>query len=123
MMLALGVAVAGGAGAVCRYLQDGAVQERWRGPFPAGTFAVNVSGALVLGLVAGALGSRPGLAWVRTVLGVGFAGGFTTFATLMFETAALLRDGAWAYGLGSAAANVLGSLLAVALGLALGRAL
>lgn len=108
---------------MCRYLLDGAVQRRWRGPFPAGTFAVNVSGALLLGLLAGVLGSRPGLAWARTVLGAGFAGGFTTFSTLMFETAALLRDGAWAYGLGSAVANVLGSVLAVAVGLALGRAL
>jgi CrcB protein len=121
---ALGVAAAGGAGALCRYLVDGAIQQRRRGPFPMGTLVVNLSGALVLGLVVGLAGSRPGgLAEARTLLGAGFDGGFTTFSTLMFETAALLRDGARRYALGNLLANLLGSLLAVAAGLAVGRAL
>lgn len=122
-MLALGVAAAGGAGALCRYLLDGAVQQRWRGPFPVGTFVVNVSGALVLGLIAGVAGSRPELAWAKGVLGVGFAGGFTTFSTLMFETAALLRERAHRYAFGNLLANVLGSVVAVGIGLAIARAL
>lgn len=122
-MLALCVAAAGGAGALCRYLLDGAVQQRWRGPFPVGTLVVNVSGAFVLGLIVSIVGSRPTFAQVGTVLGVGFAGGFTTFSTLMFETAALLRQGAYRYALGNPLANVLGSLVAVAIGLAIARAL
>lgn len=122
-MLALGVALAGGAGAACRYLLDGAVQRRWRGPFPMGTFVVNVSGALVLGLVTGVSGSRPELGSARVVLGVGFAGGFTTFSTLMFETAALLRGGARRYALGNLLANLLGSAVAVGIGLFAGRTL
>lgn len=120
-MLALGVAAAGGAGALCRYLLDGAVQQRWRGPFPVGTFVVNVSGALVLGLIAGVAGSRPELAWAKAVLGMGFAGGFTTFSTLMFETAALLRERAYRYAFGNLLANVLGSVVAVGIGLGVAR--
>ncbi len=121
-MLVLGVAAAGAAGAVCRYVVDGAVQERWGGPFPMGTLVVNLSGSFLLGLLTGLAERAPGLDGLRAVLGAGFAGGFTTFSTLMYETAALLRDGARRYAAASVAANVLGAGLAVALGLLLGRA-
>lgn len=121
-MLVLGVAAAGAAGAVCRYVVDGAVQERWGGPLPMGTLVVNLSGSFLLGLLTGLAERAPGLDGLRTVLGAGFAGGFTTFSTLMYETAALLRDGARRYAAASVAANVLGAALAVALGLLLGRA-
>lgn len=80
----------------------------------------NVSGALVLGLVTGVSGSRPERASGRAVLGVGVAGGFTSSSTLMFETAALLRGGARRYGLGNLLANLLGSAVAVGIGLGLG---
>ncbi len=120
-MLGLGVAVAGAAGAVCRYLLDGAVQERWGGPFPMGTLVVNVLGSLLLGALVGLADRAPGLGALRTVLGAGFAGGFTTFSTLMFETAVLLRDGARRYAAANLAANVVGGLLALVAGLALGR--
>ncbi len=121
-MLALGVAIAGAAGAVCRYLVDGAVQDRWSGPFPMGTLVVNLSGALLLGIVTGVAERAHGLGGLRTVLGVGFAGGFTTFSTLMFETAALLRDGARRYAAANLVANLLGAPVAVVLGLVLARA-
>ncbi len=121
-MLGLGVAVAGAAGAVCRYLLDGAVQERWGGPFPMGTLVVNVVGSLLLGTLVGLAERGPGLGGLEAVLGAGFAGGFTTFSTLMFETAVLLRDGARRYAAANLAANLLGGLAALVLGLALGRA-
>ena len=54
MTLLLAVGVAGGLGALARFLLDGAVSTTVAAEFPTGTFVVNVSGALVLGLVVGA---------------------------------------------------------------------
>jgi CrcB protein len=78
----LGVGVLGGVGALVRFLLDGFVAERARGGFPWGTFTVNVSGALLLGLLVGLAlrGSALVLAGAATL------GSFTTFSTWMLET-------------------------------------
>jgi CrcB protein len=73
----LGVGLLGGAGAVARFLLDGAVGRRLGRDFPFGTLAVNVSGALVLGVLAGAA----------------LSGDFTTFSTWMLESHRLAEDG------------------------------
>ena len=52
-----GVAVIGGVGAVCRLLLDRAVARRVARPFPFGTLAVNISGAVLLGFIETAVGS------------------------------------------------------------------
>ena len=52
-MLWLGVVLAGGVGAVLRFLVDRAVARRAARSFPFGTLAVNISGAAVLGLLGG----------------------------------------------------------------------
>jgi CrcB protein len=85
----LGVGVLGGVGALVRFLLDGFVSERARGGFPWGTFAVNVSGALLLGLLVG-LALR-GSAFV--LAGAATLGSFTTFSTWMFETDRSVEDG------------------------------
>ena len=62
--------------------------------FPWTTFAVNVAGCFLLGLVAGGAGRTGGLdPRLRLLLATGFCGGFTTFSTFMDENAALLRSG------------------------------
>jgi CrcB protein len=110
-MLTPAVALASGAGAVCRYLLDQLVQRRSQRSFPWGTLAVNVSGSLLLGLVTG-LALHHGLpAGPTVVLSAGFAGGYTTLSTWAWETLALAESGA----LLAAAANV---LLSLAVGLA-----
>jgi fluoride exporter len=117
MMLALGVVGAGAAGAICRYVVDGALQSRWRGPFPIGTLVINVSGSLVLGAIAGYVihhASAP--AGVRVVIGTGFVGAYTTFSTLAYEALQLAREGARGY----AFANLLGSMAAGIAAAALG---
>ena len=114
-MLTLAVALAAGAGAVLRYVIDHVVQRRARGRFPYGTFVVNVTGSLVLGLVTG-LALHHGLGTTATVvIGSGFAGGYTTLSTWAWETLALAEDDA----LLAAAVNVFGSFAA---GLAAGAA-
>ncbi|RAV10089.1 fluoride efflux transporter CrcB [Mycolicibacterium sp. GF69] len=78
----LGVAVLGGLGAVLRFLVDRAVSHRLTGAFPSGIFVVNISGALLLGLLAG-LQPEPTTA---LLIGVGFLGAYTTFSTWMLQT-------------------------------------
>jgi fluoride exporter len=70
---------------------DGEVRERVGSALPWGTWAINLSGSLALGLVAG-LGVRlPAFAPWTLVLGTGFLGGFTTFSTAMIETVRLAQ--------------------------------
>ena len=110
-MLILTLVLAGAIGAVSRYVVDDLVKSRFPGDFPWGTFVINVSGSLVLGLVTGmalyhGLGPIP-----KTAIGTGFCGAYTTFSTFSYETVQLVEAGE----LGPAAGNALGS---VALGLA-----
>ena len=107
--------LAGGAGALARFLLDVLVSERLGSGFPWGTLAVNVSGAFVLGVVAGSTLSGHALVVVAT----GALGSYTTFSTWMFESHRLGEDGEpWRLF-----ANIAVSL-AVGLGaVALGRAL
>lgn len=78
----LGVAVLGGVGAVLRFLVDRTVSHRLSGVFPSGIFVVNISGALVLGLLAGLeLGPTTAL-----LVGVALVGAYTTFSTWMLQT-------------------------------------
>ena len=117
MSLALWVAVAllGGAGAVARFLLDTAISRRWSGELPLGTLMINLSGAFVLGLVAGL-----GLTGHALLLaGTATVGAYTTFSTWMLETHRLAEN-----GIGRIAAVNLGlSLVAGVAAAALGRAI
>jgi fluoride exporter len=114
------LAVAGGLGAATRFVVDGVVRAR----FPLlPTLVVNVSGSLLLGLLAGlALGGTEG-GPVVAVLGTGFLGGYTTFSAASAETVRLLADGRLAPAALSSAGMLLASVAACAAGVALGRAL
>jgi len=83
--------------------------------FPLGTFAVNISGAFVLGILAGA-----GLRGDALLLaGTATLGAYTTFSTWMFETHRLGEDGSFALAL----LNVVLSLVVGVSAAALGRAI
>jgi len=103
------MAAAGGAlGSVARVIVSTAV-ARWTGDdFPFGTIAVNVSGAVVMGLLAGFGQSEPGkLVFsepARTFLMIGVLGGYTTFSSFSLQTFLLLEQG-----------NLLGAFLNVLL--------
>ena len=100
-MTALLVALGAAAGAPARLL----VTRRW--PGPRGTLVVNVAGSLLLGLLAG----RAPAAYA--LLGVGFCGAFTTFASFAVEA---LETAGWRYVAGTTAA----CLVAAGVGLTLG---
>src|SRR5436305_1038481 len=89
------VAGAGAAGAMAR-LAVGNLCGRLFGPaFPVGTMVINVSGSLFLGWFYAVAGSRLMISEsMRLAIAVGFVGAFTTFSTFMYESNALLKDGA-----------------------------
>jgi len=107
MRIAL-VGLAGLLGTLCRYWLSGVVARRYGETFPAGTLAVNVIGCFLIGFLYFMFEQRyiagP---TARTVVLVGFLGGFTTFSSYGLQTFTLLRDGELAY----AAANVVASNL------------
>jgi CrcB protein len=116
---ALLVVLAGGLGAASRYVVERAVSRRTGERRPWGTFAVNVSGCLLLGLLV-SLTERLGAPDdVLTVLGVGLLGAYTTFSAYAVEVVKVDADGAR----GAAAAYALGSLLCGVLGAGLGLGL
>lgn len=113
-LLFLGAALAGGIGAVLRYLVDLGVARLAGRRFPWGILLVNISGSFALGLVTAAL---PDTAFL---LGAGLLGGYTTFSTAMLDTVALWRDGERRASAFNAIGMLLLGVLAAGLGLALG---
>ncbi len=96
--------------------------ERWGASFPWHTFAINISGAFLLGVLMVVTVDRSLVpSSVRLFLGVGVLGGFTTFSTLSYESVALAQQGMTL----QAAANMFGSavagLLAAVAGVFVGR--
>jgi len=109
----IAVGLLGGIGALGRFFVDGVVAARTRHEFPLGTLVVNLSGAMLLGLLVGLAftGNRLLLAGTATL------GSYTTFSTWMLETQRLVEDGEAAL----AGANVLISLVVGVGAAALGR--
>lgn len=122
MPVSLAVALGGALGALARYGLDRVVERRSDSLFPWSTFAINLSGCLVIGIAISALVDRHHTPlWLRLGLVMGFVGGYTTFSTYAQETLDLLEEGrlvlALAYALGSVALGV----VAVWLGTRIGR--
>ena len=122
LTIAIGLAVAGAAGAPTRYLLDGFVQDRTEGAFPWGTFVINVSGSFALGLITGSALYHAFPNTPKVWLGTGFCGAYTTFSTFTFETIRLLEEGAYRDAFRNAVASLLVGSLAAAAGLAIAAA-
>ncbi len=115
------VALAGGVGAVLRFLADRIVARRTpHVGIPLGTIVINVTGSFLLGLIGAWWGRHGGDPVVRAALGVGLMGGFTTFSTASVEGARLAsaREG-WRLLIHTGGMLAAG-LLAAGLGLWLG---
>jgi len=116
--------IAGAAvGAPLRYLTDRALQSRHDTVFPWGTFAVNVFGSLVLGLVTGAAVAGGAPSEVQLAVGTGFCGALTTYSTFSYETLRLLEGDARLFAAANVVASVIAGLGAAFLGVALADAL
>jgi len=118
-LTALLVVLGAMVGAPLRYLVDRTVQARHDSLFPWGTFAVNVTGSFVLGVLVFAR-AQPDLV---ALFGTGFAGALTTYSTFGYETLRLVEEKAIGYALLNVAANLLAGLGAAVGGTALGLAL
>jgi CrcB protein len=107
------VVVIGGAGSVLRFGVDRWVASRSGRDFPFGTLVINLSGAVILGLLTGLTLSRD----QALLAGTAAVGSYTTFSTWMFETERLAQD----RELGRAGANIVASLVLGVAAAALGR--
>lgn len=121
-MIVLAIALAGAVGAPARYVVDALVQDRLDRVFPWGTFVINVTGSLLLGVLAGAslFHAFPGTA--KAMLGTGFCGAYTTFSTFAYETNRLAEEGSRLEAVLNVVATVVGCLAGAGAGLALAAA-
>jgi CrcB protein len=115
----IAVGLLGGLAAAARFLLDAEVQARVDGPFPLGILAVNLSGALAIGIVAGTALDGAALA----ILAGGGIGSFTTFSTWILDSQRLGDAGQERLALLNIGLSSVAGLGAVALGHWLGAAL
>lgn len=118
------IAIAGSLGALSRYGLGGLAQRLFGASFPWGTMIVNIVGCFAAGVLFDLFQTRwPLSGEARVVVFIGFLGAFTTFSSVMVETANFARDGQWV----SMAANMLLQnglgVVAVFAGLAVARAI
>ncbi len=112
-----------GVGANARYWLGRWVQSRLGAAFPWGTFAVNASGSLLIGLVLGViLRFEMSQRW-QLLLVVGLLGGYTTFSSLSYETCQLLRARAYGWAFANSFGSLAIGVAAAMVGEALARAL
>ena len=121
-MTYLAISIGAVLGANVRYLLGGWVGEQAGSGFPWGTFVINVSGSLVIGIVLGLAAERTVPPWWRPGIAVGFLGSYTTFSTFSYETINLIRDGSYLAAVANAGGSLVLSLVAVGIGLAIARA-
>ena len=86
--------------------------------FPYGTFAVNVVGSLIMGLIAGWFALKGGATGhLRLFLATGIMGGFTTFSAFSLDAMLLIERHQWSLAALYIGASVAGSILALMAGL------
>lgn len=115
-MILLLLSLAGGVGALMRFVADGIIRTRLGRAFPWGTLIINVSGSLLLGNITGLVLYRHSSPYIRLMLGTGFCGGYTTFNTASFGTVRLTEERRFKHAL----LNSLGTLLLTMIGAGLG---
>jgi CrcB protein len=110
------VGIGGTLGSLTRYILGKVISRRVKSKFPIGTFIINITGALLLGIVS-SVGFKGN---VYLLLADGFLGAYTTFSTFMYEGFNLFQGkeelNAFIYILGSLMMGVVGFILGTRLG-------
>jgi len=111
------IGIGGFFGAITRYGVALWIGQRWGRSFPLGTFAINVSGSFLIGLLMSLFTERfmVNPQW-RLMLVVGFLGAYTTFSTFEYETGALVKDGEWMIAMLNVVLSVIAGFVALKLG-------
>lgn len=118
----LAIALGGSLGALSRFGIAHWVMLTWPKAFPLATFAVNLIGCLIIGILYGLWLSRPEFApLLRQGLFIGFLGAFTTFSTFSLDALRLMENGESLMALGYILLSVCVCLLATWAGLTLVR--
>lgn len=86
------VGIGGLLGSIARYLAASFLTKAFSSAFPTGTFAVNILGCLIIGIVFGLAERYDWIPEWRFFLATGFCGGFTTFSSFAYENILLLQD-------------------------------
>jgi CrcB protein len=124
MRIILCIALFGAMGCIARYCLSGWVYDLLGTAMPYGTFAVNVLGAFLVGLVMEfSLRSSLITQELRIGLTIGFLGGFTTFSTFSYETFRLLESARFLEALGNMVSSVVVCLVFTYVGIAAARQL
>jgi CrcB protein len=123
LVAVLAVAFGGALGSVARYAVSNLFFQRVGAGFPWGTFAINVSGAFVIGVVMQLAATRVGVSpVVRLFVATGVLGGYTTFSAFAYEAYALTGEGLALQGIAYAAGSVVAGVAAAYLGVVAVRA-
>ncbi|MDT8452724.1 MAG: fluoride efflux transporter CrcB [Gammaproteobacteria bacterium] len=124
MKMLLFIAGGGALGAVLRYGASQGVYSLLGRGFPYGTLFVNVTGSLLIGVLSIVLLERfnVGAEWRAAIL-VGVLGSYTTFSTFSFETLNLLEQGDIMRAMANIVFSVIVCLIAVWIGVSIGRQL
>jgi fluoride exporter len=86
------ISLAGGIGALSRFIVDGHIRTKLYRGFPWGTTLVNASGSLLLGVLTGLVLYHHLNGDTKLIWGTGFCGGYTTFSTTSFEAVRLIEE-------------------------------
>lgn len=118
------IGIGGFLGAIARYVVSAWIGQRWGRSFPLGTFAINVSGSFLIGLLMSLFTERfmVNPQW-RLFLTVGFLGAYTTFSTFEYETGSLLRDGEWLVAASNIGLSVVAGFAALKIGEIISKAI
>ena len=88
------IAAGGMAGSLCRYLVHTLIMKNYAHIFPAGTFIVNATGCLLIGILWGLSQKHSGMnANLQALLMIGFCGAYTTFSAFTLENLQLIEKG------------------------------
>jgi CrcB protein len=118
------IGLAGALGTLSRYAIGLWARDRLGATFPWGTFIVNVAGCFLIALISElAISTTKISPTMRLTLTTGFMGGLTTYSSFNYETTTLLREGAWAAGLGNVGGTLAACFVAGLLGLVAARAI
>jgi CrcB protein len=115
------IALGGAAGTLGR-VELGRLIPTTTNGFPWPTFAANITGAFIIGVVIVLVLDRlPPTRYVRPLIGTGFCGGLTTFSTLAVEIDLLLKAGRVGLAIAYLAASLAAGMVAVFAGMAVAR--